>query len=89
MILAKTKGKSRPDTIKLKKGKKQKVALKMEKRGEKLRFSVNGNDEFYRRTPTEGAYRSRDFGFYVSGKGWLDVTSLSLTQDLSESESND
>lgn len=89
VILAKTKGKSRPDTIKLKKGKKQKVALKMEKRGEKLRFSVNGNDEFYRRTPTEGAYRSRDFGFYVSGKGWLDVTSLSLTQDLSESESND
>lgn len=88
-VQPKTKSKSRPDTIKLKKGKKQKVSFKMEKRGEKLRFTVNGNDEFYRRTPSEGAYRSRDFGFFVTGKNWLDVISLSLTQDLSEVESND
>lgn len=88
-VQSKTKGKSRPDKIKLKGGKKQKVSFKMESRGEKLRFTVNGNDEFYRRTPTGGSYRSRDFGFYVSGKMWLDVTSLALTQDLSEQESND
>lgn len=83
-----SKSKSRPTSIKLKKGKKKTVEVTVEKRGEKLRFSIDGNEEFLTRRPAE-EFKYRDFGYVIGGKGWIDVDSVAVYQENGDEDNDD
>jgi len=80
----KSKGKNNQVRLKLKKGKNKLVSVKLQQKGNKVEFSVNGDENFFSRRNLDIA--TSDFGFYTDNKSWIDIKSITITQILNEED---
>ncbi|MDE7410840.1 MAG: hypothetical protein K2M94_02250 [Paramuribaculum sp.] len=74
----KGKAKSNEVKLKLKKAKNAVVEVKLQQKGSKMLFSINGDENFYSRRNLD--LEKSDFGFYTDKKSWLNVEMIEITQ---------